>query len=91
MDAGNQTSKTIRVLHVVGGMNRGGVETWLMHVLCHIDRERFRMDFLVHTDSPCRYDEDPFPSFKDHPLPVPITAVDLCPELQAYPQRAWPL
>ena len=48
----------MRILHVVGGMNRGGVETWLMHVLRNIDRERFRFDFLVHTTKPCAYDEE---------------------------------
>jgi glycosyltransferase involved in cell wall biosynthesis len=47
-----------RVLHIVGGMNRGGVETWLMHVLRHIDRERFQMDFMVHTAEPCSYDNE---------------------------------
>ncbi|MDK2801602.1 MAG: hypothetical protein PWQ70_3221 [Clostridiales bacterium] len=30
--------KPIRVLHVVGGMNRGGTETWLMHILRNTDR-----------------------------------------------------
>lgn len=50
--------KPIRILHVVGGMNRAGVETWLMHVLRHIDRSRFQMDFLVHTNEPCAYDEE---------------------------------
>jgi glycosyltransferase involved in cell wall biosynthesis len=49
---------TTRILHVVGGMNRGGVETWLMHVLRSIDRQRFRMDFLVHTTAPCAYDDE---------------------------------
>lgn len=49
---------SIRILHVVGGMNRGGVETWLMHILRHIDRDRFRMDFLVHTEQPCAYDDE---------------------------------
>lgn len=48
----------MRILHVVGGMNRGGVETWLMHVLRNIDRERFRMDFLVHTSERCSYDDE---------------------------------
>lgn len=48
----------IRVLHVVGGMNPGGVETWLMHVLRNIDRRRFRMDFLVHTENRCVYDDE---------------------------------
>lgn len=51
-------STPIRILHVVGGMNRGGVETWLMDVLRHIDRSRFAIDFLVHTDQPCAYDEE---------------------------------
>ena len=51
-------SKPIKILHVVGGMNRGGVETWLMHVLRHIDRELFQMDFLTHTTAPCAYDDE---------------------------------
>jgi glycosyltransferase involved in cell wall biosynthesis len=48
----------IRILHVVAGMNRAGLETWLMHVLRNIDRKRFQMDFLVHTNEPCAYDEE---------------------------------
>ncbi len=48
----------IRILHVVGRMDRGGVETWLMHVLRHIDRDRFQMDFLVHTTEPSAYDDE---------------------------------
>lgn len=61
MKEANQTStkqRPIRILHVVGGMNRGGIETWLMHVLRHIDRDRFHMDFVVHTEKPCPYDEE---------------------------------
>mgnify|MGYP005845687543 CR=1 FL=1 len=52
------SKKEIRVLHVVGGMNRGGVETWLMHVLRNIDRDQLQMDFLVHTTQPCAYDDE---------------------------------
>lgn len=48
----------IKVLQVVGEMNRGGMETWLMHVLRHLDRDRFRVDFLVHADAGCAYDEE---------------------------------
>lgn len=61
MKEANQTStnqRPIRILHVVGGMTRGGIETWLMHVLRHIDRARFQMDFLVHTTEPCSYDDE---------------------------------
>jgi glycosyltransferase involved in cell wall biosynthesis len=39
-------------------MNRGGIETWLMHVLRNINRKRFRMDFLVHTLEKCSYDDE---------------------------------
>lgn len=53
-----KTRQPLRILHVVGRMNRGGVETWLMHVLRHIDRSLFRMDFLVHTSEPGTYDEE---------------------------------
>lgn len=48
----------IRILHVVGGMNRGGIETWLMHILRHIDIQQFQMDFLVHTEQTCAYDNE---------------------------------
>jgi glycosyltransferase involved in cell wall biosynthesis len=47
-----------RVLHVVRAMNRGGAETWLMHVLRNLDRDRFRLDFLVHTTEPGAYDAE---------------------------------
>jgi glycosyltransferase involved in cell wall biosynthesis len=47
-----------RVLHVVKAMNRGGVETWLMHLLRHFDRQRVQLDFLVHTDQPGAFDEE---------------------------------
>lgn len=50
--------KPIRVLHIVGGMVRGGIETWLMHILRHRDADRFAMDFIVHTAEPCPYDDE---------------------------------
>lgn len=56
MTSAKQSS--IRILHVVGQMNRAGAETWLMHVLRQIDRDRFQMDFLVHTTQPCAYNDE---------------------------------
>lgn len=50
--------RPIRILHVVGGMNVAGVETTLMHMLRRIDRDRFKMDFLVHTERKCPYDDE---------------------------------
>lgn len=35
----------IKVLHVLGTLNRGGVETWLMDTLRHVDRAAYHFDF----------------------------------------------
>jgi len=48
----------MRILQVVGGMNRHGTETWLMNVLRSVDRTRFQMDFLVHTDEQQAYEDE---------------------------------
>ena len=40
----------IRVLHYVGRMNRGGMETFIMNLYRKIDRERVQFDFAVHGD-----------------------------------------
>jgi glycosyltransferase involved in cell wall biosynthesis len=47
-----------KILHVIGGMHRGGVETWLMHVLRGIDRTKFHFHFLVHTGEKAPYDDE---------------------------------
>jgi glycosyltransferase involved in cell wall biosynthesis len=47
-----------RVLHVLGAMNRGGVEAWLISVLRNVDHDRYQMDFMVHTTEPAAYDEE---------------------------------
>ncbi len=48
----------MRILHVVGGLNRGGAETWLVQVLRHIDREQFKFDFLVHSNERYAYEDE---------------------------------
>src|ERR1700674_3108447 len=52
------TAVPVRILHVVGGMDRGGIETWLMHALQRVDRRHFHMDFLSHTPHACAFDAD---------------------------------
>lgn len=49
-------SQPIRVLHIFGRMNRGGAETFIMHVYRHIDRSKIQFDFAVHSDQPGHYD-----------------------------------
>ena len=48
----------IKVIHVLGKMDRGGAETWLMHVLRNINREKYQIDFVVHTNDPGDYDDE---------------------------------
>ena len=38
----------IRVLHVVGSMQQGGTENFLMNLYRNIDREKIQFDFLVN-------------------------------------------
>jgi glycosyltransferase involved in cell wall biosynthesis len=47
----------MRILHLVGGLNRGGAETWLVQMLHHLDRQKYQLDFLVHSVDPGAYDE----------------------------------
>jgi glycosyltransferase involved in cell wall biosynthesis len=49
---------TVRVLHVVRQMHAGGIAVWLMNILRHIDRARYRMDFLLVHDGPAAYAEE---------------------------------
>jgi glycosyltransferase involved in cell wall biosynthesis len=46
------------VLHVVGGMNPGGIESWLMQVLRRSDPAQVRMDFAVDHDSVYAYEPE---------------------------------
>jgi hypothetical protein len=39
-----------RVMHVVMSLDTGGVETWLLHVLRALDRDRLAFDFQVAFD-----------------------------------------
>lgn len=41
----------VRVLHYVGKMNRGGMETFIMNLYRKIDRNKIQFDFAVHGDA----------------------------------------
>lgn len=51
-------SRPVRVLHVLGGLNPGGVENWLMQVLRAAHRTPIRMDFVVLTTKSGAYDPE---------------------------------
>ncbi len=48
----------IRVLHVIGAMDRGGAETMIMNLYRTIDRDKIQFDFAVHTERHCDYDDE---------------------------------
>lgn len=48
----------IRILHIVGSMQRGGIETFLMNIYRNIDRQKIQFDFMVHTNKECDYDQE---------------------------------
>ena len=41
-------AEPIRILNVVGRMDRGGIETLIMNIYRHIDRDKIQFDFLAH-------------------------------------------
>jgi glycosyltransferase involved in cell wall biosynthesis len=52
-----QGERPVRVLHVVGGMNRGGTETWLVDLIARSDSARFQHDLLTHANGVTALDE----------------------------------
>lgn len=48
----------MKVLHVVGQMNRGGTEALLMNLLRCTDRSQFQYDFVEQTQNRCDYDDE---------------------------------
>ncbi len=50
--------KPLRVLHIVGKMNKGGVQSLLMNYYRNIDRTKVQFDFIVQGDSKEHYDDE---------------------------------
>ena len=44
------STSPIRILHVLGGLERGGAETFVMNLYRNIDRENIQFDFVIHTE-----------------------------------------
>lgn len=47
-----------RVLHMVGTMNMGGQETFIMNLYRQIDKEKIQFDFVVHSKEKGYYDNE---------------------------------
>ncbi len=48
----------IRILQVVGRMNYGGIETFLMSIYKNINRNMVQFDFVYHTNERCLFDDE---------------------------------
>lgn len=48
----------IRVLQIVGGMNMGGIENFLMNIYRNIDRNRVQFDFFIHNDEDAIFERE---------------------------------
>lgn len=51
-------NRIIRVLHVIGGMNRAGAESMIMNIYRNIDHSRFQFDFLVYSKENQDFEEE---------------------------------
>lgn len=50
--------KKIKVLQVVGGMDRAGAETFVMNLFRNINKDKYDFNFLYFTDKKCDYDDE---------------------------------
>jgi glycosyltransferase involved in cell wall biosynthesis len=48
----------MRILHVIGSMDMGGAETFLMNLYRNIDRNKIQFDFVVHTKKHMFYENE---------------------------------
>lgn len=50
--------KPIRILQVLGRLDRGGAETMIMNLYRCMDREQIQFDFVIHTEDVCDYTQE---------------------------------
>lgn len=51
-------NKQIRILHVLGSLNRGGAETMIMNLYRELDKKKIQFDFVVHTNKKGDYTDE---------------------------------
>lgn len=54
----NQKRYPIRILHVLHGLNRGGIETILMNIYRKIDHDLIQFDFAIVEENKCDYEDE---------------------------------
>lgn len=79
-----RTDSAIRILHVLGRLDRGGAEAMVMNLYRQVDRNRVQFDFVLHTEDECAYSEE-VRSFGGRIFSVPAYS----PRSAAGYKRAW--
>ncbi len=51
-------SNPIRILHILGGLDMGGAETFVMNVYRHVDHENIQFDFIKHKAAAQFFEEE---------------------------------
>jgi len=51
-------AEPMRVLQVLGRLNRGGAESMIMNLFRNVDREKVQFDFVIHTDKHCDFTDE---------------------------------
>lgn len=51
-------SEKKKILHIVGTMQMGGQETFIMNIFRNIDREKYEFGFVVHSDEKAYYEDE---------------------------------
>lgn len=47
-----------KIVHVLGAMDIGGVESWLMTIVRNADKEQYIHEFIVHRDKKAHFDDE---------------------------------
>lgn len=47
-----------KILHVIGGLDAGGAETFIMNIYRNIDKTKYQFDFFINTQHHCFYEEE---------------------------------
>lgn len=55
---GSEQKRRLRVLHVLGSMNRGGIENGLMNLYRNMDRTDIQFDFALHTYQESHFEQE---------------------------------
>lgn len=51
-------SKPVRILQIVGGMDMGGIENFIMNIYRNIDRTKVQFDFFIHNDKDAIFENE---------------------------------